>query len=76
MRIAWVGWIDPSATPFGEVLDAADSRAVLERFLPGIGENPMIEMARVIPVETVLEMAGGALDEDASRALRSELAAL
>ena len=74
--MAWTGWIDPTTTPFGEVLDAADARAVLERHLPGVGENPMIGMARAIPVGAVLAMAGGALDDDSARALRAELAAL
>lgn len=75
-NVAWTGWIDPAATPFGELLDVADSRIVLERFLPGISDSPMVEMARTIPVETVLAMAGGALEEESARALRAELAAL
>jgi len=75
-EIAWTGWIDPAATPFGEVLDAAESRAVLERFLPGVGDTPMIEMARAVPVGTVLSMAAGALDDEAARRLREALAAL
>ncbi len=75
-EVVWAGWIDPAATRFGEILDAADSRAVLERYIPGVGMAPMIEMARPLPVETVLTMAAGALDEQTALRMREELAAL
>ncbi len=75
-NVTWTGWIHPTETPFGELLDSADSRAVLERFLPGISNSPMIEMARSIPAETVLAMASSALEDQSASSLYAELAAL
>jgi alpha-L-rhamnosidase len=75
-HVEWNGRIDPLVTTFGEVLDADDSRALLEHFVPGVGDSPMSAMVRPAPLEMVLTMIAGSLDRKKAHELRSGLAGL
>lgn len=74
--VVWTRRIDPETTTFGEVLDTADSRDILERYLPGVSAGPMIDMARPLPFGTVITMATETMDRETARRMLEDLAAL
>jgi alpha-L-rhamnosidase len=73
--LTW-GRVDPLTSTLGELLDDPEARHVFDTVVPGLTENPMIDVARPIPLETVLKMAAPGIPEQALRALRERLAAL
>ncbi|WP_082008177.1 alpha-L-rhamnosidase [Microbacterium mangrovi] len=73
--VIW-GRIDPDVITLGELLDDPASRAVFDRVVPGIADSPMIEMARPVPLNTVLDMAAGSIPPEGLRQLRIQLAEL
>ncbi|KRC61702.1 hypothetical protein ASE14_12790 [Agromyces sp. Root81] len=66
---------DLSSTPLKVLLEAPDSRAVIDELLPELPTHPMIGFAQNMNADQVLKLAGGT---DAARveALRAALEAL
>lgn len=73
--LTW-GRLDPERTVFGDLLGDPAAVAVLERAIPGITSNPMVDMARPIPFGQVLPLATDGLTDDQRRAVWAGLAAL
>jgi beta-glucosidase len=67
---------DLAATPLKEILADPEARAILDGFLPGIADHPMIALAEAMPFHTVVGMAGGEAPPELLDELRSTLAAL
>jgi len=49
----------------GDLLDNADSKAVLEKHLPGISTHPQIAMGRGFPLKMVANFSGGLITNEA-----------
>lgn len=73
--VSW-GRIDLDVTTLGELLDDPASRAVFDRVVPGVADSPMIGMARPVPLNRVLKMAGGSIASEDIRELRVQLSRL
>lgn len=73
--LTW-GRIDPQITTLGEILDDPASHDVFDQVVPGVADNPMIVMARPVPLNTVLEMAAGDIPAEDIRELRARLSKL
>jgi hypothetical protein len=43
-------------TTFGTLIDNPQAKVILEKYLPGIGTNPMVAMARGMTLNTILLM--------------------
>lgn len=43
-------------TTLGEILNDPQAKAVLDKQLPGIADNPMIAMAKGMPINMILSM--------------------
>jgi hypothetical protein len=41
---------------FGTLIDNPQAKVILEKYLPGIGTNPMVAMARGMTLNTILLM--------------------
>lgn len=67
---------DLATTPLKEILADAEARAILDGFLPGIADHPMIALAEAMPFNTVVGMAGGEAPPELIDELRSRLSAL
>lgn len=67
---------DPARTPLGVLLRDPAARGVIEALAPDIPTHPMIGLAKALPLDRVLEMAGDAIPEEVSLELRTRIAAL
>lgn len=48
-------------TQLGTLLDHPQAKAIIEKYLPGISENPMIGMLRGITLNAILSMPQSAM---------------
>jgi len=60
----------------GDLLDNADSKAVLEKHLPGISTHPQIAMGRGFPLKMVANFSGGLITNEALEKVESDLKTL
>jgi hypothetical protein len=60
----------------GDLLDNADSKAVLEKHLPGISTHPQIAMGRGFPLKMVANFSGGLITNEALEKVDTDLQAL
>ncbi|GAB3552719.1 hypothetical protein GCM10027343_38610 [Noviherbaspirillum agri] len=60
----------------GDLLDNADSKAVLEKHLPGISTHPQIAMGRGFPLKMVANFSGGLITNEALEKVDTDLKAL
>ncbi|AKJ27467.1 hypothetical protein [Caldimonas brevitalea] len=63
-------------TQLGELLDNEQTKAVLEKHMPGIAAHPQIAMARGFPLATVAQFSGGLITQEMLDAVDAELAPL
>ncbi|WP_374570873.1 hypothetical protein [Phenylobacterium sp.] len=63
-------------TPIYELVDNAQTKAVLEKHVPGISEHPSYEMFKTMTLRQVEPMSGGALTDDMLTAIQADLDAL
>lgn len=57
----------------GDLLDNADSKAVLEKHLPGISTHPQIAMGRGFPLKMVANFSGGLITNEALEKVDADL---
>ena len=60
----------------GKLLDDAEARAVLDEVAPQIAVHPMISFVKAMPVNQLLNAAGGEVSPEVVDTLRARLAAL
>lgn len=63
-------------TDVGTLLDNEQTRAILERVLPGLSTHPSIGMARSMPLVTVAKFSGGLITSELLDKVAEELAKL
>lgn len=63
-------------TKLGDLLDNAQTKAVLEKHLPGISEHPQIAMGRGFSLSMVAKFSGGQIPDEALQAADAELRTL
>ena len=63
-------------TKLGDLLDNEQTKAILEKHMPGISTHPQIGMGRGFPLSTVAKFAGGMITQDMLDKVNAELAAL
>jgi hypothetical protein len=63
-------------TSLGELLDNEQTKAILEKHMPGIAEHPQIAMGRGFPLAVVANFSGGLITPEILTAVDAELAAL
>lgn len=64
------------ATDIGTLLDNPDTKAVLQKHLPGFADNPQIEMARSMTLKQIQGFAGDAITDEALARVDADLAKL
>ncbi len=64
------------ATTIGDLVDNPDTRAILDKHLPGLSENEQLAMARGMTLRFVAPMSNGEISEEAMDAIDADLAAL
>jgi beta-glucosidase len=74
--VAHAGRYDLATTPFATLLDDRDARTILDELMPDLPNNPMIDMVKGVPFESVLALAADQIPAELADALRSRLAAL
>lgn len=60
----------------GDLLDNADSKAILEKHLPGISTHPQIGMGRGFPLKMVAGFSGGLITPEALEKVDADLKTL
>jgi hypothetical protein len=70
------GKYDLDVTTLGELLDDPEARSIIVELVPELPEHPMISMAKGLPANTLLAMAGGQLPSDKTAQLKARLEAL
>jgi len=63
-------------TPFGTLIDNPQAKAVLDQYLPGVSNHPMMQMARGMTLNQVLAMPQAAqlgLTKDKAEAMLAEI---
>ena len=60
----------------GELLDNAQSKAVLDKHLPEFSGNPQVAMARNFSLKMAAGFSGGKITPDILTAINTDLAAL
>ena len=60
----------------GELLDNAQTAAVLEKHMPGIGSHPQIAMGRGFPLAVVANFSGGLITKEMLEAVEAELSTM
>ena len=63
-------------TDVGTLLDDDQTKAILERLLPGLSTHPSIGMARGMPLVTVAQFSGGLITPELLAKVAEELAKL
>jgi hypothetical protein len=62
-----------SETPMGELIDNKEAKAVLDKHLPGMSENPQMEQARPMSLKALQQFAPNITD-DVLKAVDADLA--
>ncbi len=63
-------------TSLGDLLDNEQTKAILEKHMPGIASHPQIAMGRGFPLGMVANFSGGMITDDMVKAVEADLAAL
>lgn len=67
---------DLTTTTLGAMLEDPDVVAIMEKHAPGITSNPMLGMAKGMPAQQAVGMAGGMIGSDAVEAITADIQAL
>jgi len=67
---------DLNTTTLGTLLDDPEVVAIFDKHVPGLTSNPMLAMAKGMPVNQAINMAGGMVPADGLAAIRAEVEAL
>ncbi|MBI5334203.1 MAG: hypothetical protein HZB72_06380 [Burkholderiales bacterium] len=60
----------------GDLLDNEQTKAILEKHMPGISTHPQIGMGRGFPLSVVANFSGGLITKEILEKVNAELAAL
>lgn len=63
-------------TTLGEIIDNPQAKAVLDQYLPGVSDNPMVAMAKGMSLNVILAMPQAAqlgLTKDKAEAILAEI---
>ncbi len=60
----------------GDLLDNDQTKAILEKHMPGISTHPQIAMGRGFPLAVVANFSGGMITQDMLDAVDTELSSL
>jgi hypothetical protein len=60
----------------GDLLDNEQTKAILEKHMPGISTHPQIGMGRGFPLSVVANFSGGMITKEMLDKVNEELAAL
>ncbi len=60
----------------GDLLDNDQTKAILEKHMPGISTHPQIGMGRGFPLKMVAQFSGGLITPDMLTAVDADLAKL
>jgi hypothetical protein len=60
----------------GDLLDNEQTKAILEKHMPGISTHPQIGMGRGFPLKMVAQFSGGLITPDMLTAVDADLAKL
>ncbi|MCH2242782.1 MAG: hypothetical protein MK041_12855 [Aquabacterium sp.] len=60
----------------GDLLDNDQTKAILEKHMPGISTHPQIGMGRGFPLSVVANFSGGLITKEILEKVNAELAAL
>lgn len=71
-----MGKYDLNTTTLGTMLEDPEVVAIMEKHAPGITSNPMLGMAKGMPAQQAVGMAGGMIGPDAVEAIKSDIEAL
>lgn len=63
-------------TKLGDLLDNEQTKAVLEKHMPGISTHPQIGMGRGFALSMVAKFSGGLITEEMLQKVNADLAAL
>lgn len=63
-------------TAVGTLLDNEQTRAILDRHLPGLSTHPSIDMGRAMPLVTVAQFSGGLITSELLAKVAEDLAKL
>lgn len=63
-----------SATDIGTLLDNPETRAVLDKHLPGFSTNPQTDMARGVSLKTIQPYAANVLTDEVLAKIDADLA--
>lgn len=66
----------PQETPIGDLLADPAAKAILDKIIPGLSENPQIGMAASMTLRATQPMAGDKITEEMLKALDAEFAKL
>jgi hypothetical protein len=61
-------------TDIGTLLDNPDSKAVLDKYMPGFSENPQIELARGMTLLGIQPYSSDTLTDDVMKKIDADLA--
>src|SRR5438128_1849301 len=65
-----------ATTDIGTLLDNAETKAILEKHLPGFVGNPQIDMARALTLKQIQSFAADAVTDEVLAKIDAELAKL
>lgn len=60
----------------GDLLDNEQTKAILEKHMPGISTHPQIGMGRGFPLSVVANFSGGMITKEMLEKVNADLAAL
>ena len=63
-------------TPIGTVIDTPEARAILDKYIPGLSDNPQIDMARGMTLRQAQGYAPDQVPEEALKKIEAEFGAL
>lgn len=67
---------DANTATLGQLLEDPEVVAIIEEHAPGLTSNPMIGMAKSMPANQVLGMAGSMIGQDKADAIKTAIESL
>jgi hypothetical protein len=65
-----------ASTPLGELIDNEQTRAVIDKHLPGLSTNPAIEMARGMTLPAMKPFAADSITDEVISKIDADLASI
>lgn len=71
-----MGKYNLETTPLSTFLDDPEAAAIFSKYAPDFASHPMLQMAKSMPMGTILTMASAQIGADKVTAIKAELAEL